>query len=62
VPVDIRAVADLIPAAQAARAALTAGGRSLSRDALADRMRQDGWALSNARASLLLKIFKQSRT
>jgi hypothetical protein len=57
-PVDIRAVADLIPAAQAARVALSADGRSLSRDALADRMRQDGWALSNARASLLLKIFK----
>jgi hypothetical protein len=58
VPVDIRAVANLIPAAQSARAALSADGRSLSRDALADRMRQDGRALSNARASLLLKILK----
>jgi hypothetical protein len=57
-PVDIRAVADLIPAAQAVRAALTADGRSLSRDALADRLRKDGWALSNARASLLLKMLK----
>jgi hypothetical protein len=58
VSADIQAVADLIPAAQAARAALNANGRSQSRDALADRMRQDGWALSNARASLLLKILK----
>jgi hypothetical protein len=58
VPLDIRAVVDLIPAAWAARAALTASGRTLSRDALADRMRDDGHGVSNARASLLLKILR----
>ncbi len=55
---DIRDVADLIPAARAARAALAATGRRLSRDALADRMRDDGHGVSNARASLLVKILK----
>jgi len=58
-PVDIRAaVADLTPAARTARAALVAEGRPLSRDALAERMRDDGHAVSNARASLLLKILR----
>jgi hypothetical protein len=58
VPLDIRAVADLIPAARAARVALAASGRVLSRDALADRMRDDGHGVSNARRSLLVKILK----
>ena len=57
-PVDIRTVAHLIPAARAARAALARDGRSLSRDALADAMREDGTGVSNERASLLLKILK----
>jgi Protein of unknown function (DUF2637) len=57
-PVDIRTVAHLIPAARAARAALAAKGRSLSRDNLADVMRDDGHGVSNERASLLLKILK----
>jgi hypothetical protein len=52
-PVDIRTAAHLIPAAREARAALANGGPALSRDALADRMRDDGHAVSNARASLL---------
>ena len=56
--VDIRTVAHLIPAARAARAALAADGRSLSRDALANAMRDDGHGVSNVRASLLLKILK----
>jgi hypothetical protein len=51
-------VANLIPAARAARAALARDGRSLSRDNLADAMRDDGTGVSNARASLLLKILK----
>jgi hypothetical protein len=51
-------VASLIPAARAARDALAASGHSLSRDRLADRMRDDGHGVSNARASLLLKILK----
>ncbi|GAA1889907.1 DUF2637 domain-containing protein [Asanoa iriomotensis] len=57
-PQDIRSVAHLIPAARAARAALAADGRSLSRDNLADAMRDDGHGLSNGRASLLLKVLK----
>ena len=57
-PVDIRTVAHLIPAARAARAVLARDGRSLSRDALADAMREDGTGVSNERASLLLKILK----
>jgi hypothetical protein len=57
-PVDIRAVAHLIPAARAARATLANGGRSLSRDALADAIRDDGHGVSNARASLLLRILR----
>jgi hypothetical protein len=58
----VRDVADLIPAARAARAALAASGRRLSRDALADRMRDDGHAVSNARACLLVKILKAEDT
>jgi hypothetical protein len=57
-PIDLRNVAHLIPAARAARVALVRGGRSLSRDALADTMRDDGHGVSNARASLLLKILR----
>ncbi|MBE1484982.1 DUF2637 domain-containing protein [Plantactinospora soyae] len=60
-PVDIRTVTHLVPAARAARAALAESGRSLSRDALADAMRDDGHGVSNARASLLLKILKAER-
>ncbi|MFG1881522.1 DUF2637 domain-containing protein [Micromonospora sp. NPDC049102] len=56
---DIRAVAHLIPAARAAHAALAREGRSLSRDGLADAMRDDGYGVSNARASLLLKILRE---
>jgi hypothetical protein len=58
VPLDIRAVAHLIPAAREARATLATQGRSLSRDGLADAMREDGTGVSNERASLLLKILK----
>lgn len=58
VPVDARTVAHLLPAARAAGAALAATGRSLSRDRLAEAMRDDGHGVSNERASLLLKILK----
>jgi hypothetical protein len=51
-------VAHLIPAARAAQAKLAGGGRSLSRDNLADAMRDDGHGVSNPRASFLLKILK----
>lgn len=57
-PVDIRTVAHLIPAARSARATLARNGRPLSRDNLADAMREDGNGVSNARASFLLKILK----
>jgi hypothetical protein len=57
-PADIRTVAHLVPAARAARAALARDGRSLSRDNLADAMRDDGTGVSNERASLLLKVLK----
>jgi len=57
-PLDIGTVARLIPAARAARAMLASDGRSLSRDNLADAMRDDGHGVSNERASLLLKILK----
>ncbi|WP_431726947.1 DUF2637 domain-containing protein [Verrucosispora sp. TAA-831] len=56
--VDIRTVGHLIPAARAAGVTLTAEGRSLSRDNLADAIRDDGHGVSNERASLLLKILK----
>jgi hypothetical protein len=58
----VRDVADLIPAARSARAALAAKGRRLSRDALADRIREDGHGVSNARAGLLVKILKAEDT
>jgi len=57
-PGDIGTVAHLIPAARAACAALASGGRSLSRDNLANAIRDDGHGVSNERASLLLKILK----
>lgn len=57
-PADVRTVAHLIPAARAARAALTETGLSLSRDHLADVMRDEGHGVSNERACLLLKILK----
>lgn len=60
-PLDIRTVAHLIPAARAARATLANDGRSLSRDALANAMRDDGHGVSNERASLLLKILKAEK-
>ena len=55
---EFGAVANLVPAARAARAVLERNGRSVSRDNLADAMRDDGHGVSNARASLLLKILK----
>jgi ribosomal protein L12E/L44/L45/RPP1/RPP2 len=54
----VRTVAHLIPAARAARAALAETGLSLSRDHLADVMRDAGYGVSNERASLLLKVLK----
>jgi hypothetical protein len=58
---DIHTVAHLIPAARDARVSLARKGRSLSRDNLANVMRDDGHGVSNERASLLLKILKAER-
>jgi hypothetical protein len=55
---DIRTVAHLIPLAREARAILASDGRSLSRDNLAEAMREDGNGVSNERASLLVRILK----
>jgi hypothetical protein len=41
---------------------LATDGRSLSRDALADRMREDGYGVSNARACLLVRILRAEET
>ena len=57
-PLDIRTVSHLIPAARMARAALARNGQPLSRDSLADAMRENGKGVSNQRASLLLKLLK----
>jgi hypothetical protein len=54
-------VAHLIPAARAACTTLASDGRTLSRDNLADAMRHNGHGVSNARASLLVKIVKAER-
>jgi len=62
VPVDLGAVAGLVPAARATRDALAAAGRPLSRGRLAERMRADGHAVSNARASLLVKALRAEAT
>jgi Protein of unknown function (DUF2637) len=51
-------VAVLIPAARAAAAALHAQGRRVTRKALADVLRADGYGVSNARASALLRELK----
>ncbi|MGC4771562.1 DUF2637 domain-containing protein [Micromonospora sp. DT44] len=62
VPVGASAVMHLLAAARAAYAALARDGRPLSRDALADAMRDDGHGVSNARVSLLLKILRAEQT
>ena len=49
----------LVPAALAASAELAGQGRPLSREALADTLRHHGHAMSNARASTLVKLVKQ---
>jgi hypothetical protein len=51
-------VAEMLPAARAAREALLQDGRTLSRDNLARAMREDGHGVSNARAAVLLKAIK----
>jgi hypothetical protein len=57
-PADVAAVAGLIRPAIEAATELGAQGQTLSRDTLSDRLREAGYAISNARASTLLKIVK----
>lgn len=51
-------MAQLLAVARAAHATLERNGQRLSRDALADAMRDDGHGVSNARVSLLLRILR----
>ncbi|GIF71880.1 DUF2637 domain-containing protein [Asanoa siamensis] len=60
-PSSVGTVAHLIPAARTARTRLAREGRSLSRDNLADALRDSGHGVSNERASLLVKILKAER-
>jgi Protein of unknown function (DUF2637) len=60
-PADLRCVAHLVPAARAASATLAGNARPLSRDALAEAMRDGGHGVSNERASPLLKILKEEQ-
>jgi hypothetical protein len=55
---NIESVDHMVPAARAARAALLQNGRTFSRDNLADALREEGHGVSNARASLLIKILR----
>jgi hypothetical protein len=56
VAVDV--VADL-PAARRARDSLISEGRPVTRDALAERLRRDGYPVWNARMSVLLGILRR---
>jgi hypothetical protein len=51
-------VVALIPVARSAAASLDGQGRRLSRHALAGALREEGYGISNARASVLLKTLK----
>ncbi|MBO3737988.1 DUF2637 domain-containing protein [Actinoplanes flavus] len=53
-------VAALLPAARSARRTLVESGTKLTREALASQLRADGCAVSNARASALLKIIAET--
>lgn len=58
--VDLAAdLAPLLPAARAARDDLTREGRTVSRDALAHRLRRDGHAIRNNRVSELLNALRR---
>jgi Protein of unknown function (DUF2637) len=48
----------LLPAARRAAADITSGGRKLSRPALAEALRGQGYAVSTARATALMKLLK----
>jgi hypothetical protein len=58
-PDEIVDVVHVLTAAAAARDALAEQGRPLTRKALTEQLRRNGHALSNARASLLVKILRR---
>ncbi len=51
-------VADLLPAARAAREELLQDGRAVTRDALAAWLRANGHPVSNARITSLLRALR----
>jgi hypothetical protein len=57
-PADVAAVADMIAPAISAAATLVAQGRPVSRETMSDKLRDEGFAMSNARASTLVKIVR----
>ena len=57
-PADVAAVAGLIRPAIEAAAELAAQGQTLSRDTSSDWLREAGYAMSNARASALVKVVR----
>jgi hypothetical protein len=58
-PADL---AEILPAARAARDDLVREGRGVSRDALAARLRQNGHAIRNTRVSELIALLKAEST
>jgi hypothetical protein len=61
-PAQVTDVVHVLGAAAAARDALVDQGLPLTRKALTEQLRRNGHALSNARASLLVKILKAEVT
>jgi hypothetical protein len=59
---DLRAVADLLPAARAARDGLHSDGHRLTRDALAARLLENGRPVRNSRLTLLLQALRNETT
>ena len=57
-PLPAADIAALLPAARAARDGLRRGGRHLTRDALASRMRASGHFVRNARLTPLLQALR----
>jgi hypothetical protein len=57
-PTEVVAVTDILPAAISAAADLAVEGRPVSRETLSEKLREQGHAISTARASTLVKIVK----
>ena len=59
---DLVAIADLLPAARAARDELHHGGQRLTRDALGARLRENGHPVRNSRLTPLLQTLRTETT